>query len=370
MGHIINPISFRLFINRLWDCHWFSYNNYEYNYLQMQQNNFQVFLSKFFNLKIFSKNGYLFSHSNMFYFSKYVDVRIYLYKTIYNLNFKSFKFSNFSKVISDFFYRILYCKLIFRLKSLFDFYFYNLRLLLIKQKWQLNSLMKDEDKLKDFYFLFYFFILKKHRFQIFFNVVNFFIFYKYNINMKNIKINTKRIKKRQEESNLSPDVSNVSILKLFFFFIKFKFWRKVSFFIKFFFYKFLKNKVYIRFCKINSLGVNAQVIGSYITKRLKQRFKVVELILPVIRNLKKDFNIVGFKFSFCGRFSREEMATTEYFSFAAVPFNSMNLFIDYTVAGVILKDSFCGIKIWLNKKKDTFIDLFFFSQNTIWKELL
>jgi ribosomal protein S3 len=88
-----------------------------------------------------------------------------------------------------------------------------------------------------------------------------------------------------------------------------------------------------------------------------------------MRNLKKNKKILGFKFSFCGRFSREEMATTEIFSYAAVPLNSLNLFIDYKLVGVILKDSYCGIKIWINRKKEKFLDLYFYSQNVIWNFL-
>jgi hypothetical protein len=358
MGHIINPISLRLSVNRLWDYQWFNSNNYEYYYLQLQQNNLQGFLIKFFNLKLFPMNGYLYSHSSILYFSKYVDVKVYIYKTLQNVKIKFYKFQDFLVIISKFFYDTLYQKSILILSVFFDCYFKSLKNIL-KNKvklWFTDSGM-------DFCLFFLYAVVKKQRFYNFFCIANLIVLFKFFVEDEDEENIPYNIERRNKVKKLMP---NMATLKLFFFFVRFKFWRKVSFFLRFYFSKFLKNKIYLRICKINSLGVNAKVIGNYITRRLRQRFKVVELILPVIRYLKKDLKIIGFKFSFCGRFSREEMATTEYFSHAAVPFNTINLFIDHSVVGVILKDSFCGIKVWLNMKKDMFKDFFFFSQNTIW----
>jgi ribosomal protein S3 len=370
MGHLINPISFRLGINRLWNHSWCVANIFEYNYLALQQANIQSFLKKFFEFKIFPRKGYLYSHVNLFYFSKYLDIRIYVFKTISNLNLKVFHMRKLSKLLLKFFYKTMFYKVVTKLKDFFYFYFSFFRLLIFQFQ---IKLLNNIYLRKEFLLVLIFILLKCNRFLNFYNIINLFIFFKYNLKnkrrnffIKKVKVSFKRKLSSKNNQKFNKIFNNL-VLKVFFWFLKFKFWKKISFFLKFFLKKFTNSYLMLRICKINYIGINLNVIGTYIIKRLKQRFKVVELILPVIRNLRKNKNLLGFKFSFCGRFSRKEMATTEFFSHAAVSFNTLSFFIDYALVGVILKDSFCGIKIWLNRRRDKFLDLFFHTNSLIWK---
>ncbi len=377
MGHLINPISLRLGINRIWVYTWYANNIYEYNYLTLQQTNIESFLKKFFDLNIFPKRGYLLSHVNFLYFSKYIDIRVYLYKTINNLNFKIFRIRKLSRLLTKFFYKTMFYNIILKLKIFFYYYFSFFYFLLLDFRKKIEKINHFNLK-KEFFLVTLYIILKRNRFCNFFILINSFIFFKYKFkenDKEKQKKSIKFFKSSKQKIFIEKDkynqnvikIFNSLILKIFFWFLKFKFWKKITFFINFFFTKFIQSYVILRICKVNYLGVNINIIGLYIVKRLKQRFKVVELIMPIIRNLRKNKNLIGFKFSFCGRFSRKEMATTEFFSYAAVPFNTLSFFIDYTFIGVILKDSYCGIKIWLNKKKDKFYDLFFHTNNLIWK---
>jgi len=132
--------------------------------------------------------------------------------------------------------------------------------------------------------------------------------------------------------------------------LKKRFWDKISTFLLFYLknninvYKNLKIQFYI----IDEVNVN--LLKKYITVRLQQRFQVSQLLAPVLRDLKRRKNILGFKFSFSGRFSRKEMATYEWFANGPVPLSTFNSNLEYISFPVRLKDGICGIKIWLNKK--------------------
>jgi hypothetical protein len=342
MGHVLNPISMRLSINSLWNIKSYAEDKYECNFLCLQDRNLKSFLCKLFDLKVFINKGYLFSHVNVIYFSKYYDIKVYLYKTMQKLTSSLKYFKNLTKIVTKFFFKTIYKTIFVKLRILFIYFFFKYYKLLNNL-----SLKKPKQNIYryDVVLLILLFLRKQERFLCFFDVINFFLIYK----------------KKEKKS-----VFNLFLLKLFFFFFKFKFWYKITKFIIHFVKNFFNANVILRICKLNYIGFSIYIIGSYLVKRLKQRFRVVELILPIMKLLKKKTDIIGFKFSFCGRFSREEMATAEFFSHAAVSLNTISLFIEYLLTGVILKDSYCGVKIWLNKKKDVFFDLFFFSQNVIW----
>jgi hypothetical protein len=344
MGHVLNPISMRLSLNTLWSYNWYTSNVYQYNFMYFEDINLQVFLKKFFELRIFPMNGYLYSHSNIVKFSKFFDVKVYIYKTINELGFNLTDFLKLSNILISFFYKFIYFDIFKKIFILFIFYYHKLYRFII-------NLLQYKVIILHLLILNIYMFYKHIRFLYFLKIVNFFIVHKYN-----------KLKKKLFYS--------IFILKLFFWFLKYRFWRNISFFLYFFSKQITNNNIIMRICKLNMMGVSIFVIGSYLVKRLKQRFKVVELMMPIMRTLKKIQHIIGFKFSFCGRFSREEMATAEFFSNAAVSLNTLNLFIEYLLTGVILKDSYCGIKIWLNKKKDLFFDLFFFSQQVYWNILL
>jgi hypothetical protein len=123
MGHLINPVSVRLGINRLWSYSWFSQNTYELNYIDLQEINLKNFIKNFFSLNGFHQQGFVFSHISYVTFSKYIDLKIFLYQTIAYKNFKIYKYLTLSGLLTRFFYRIMFFELIFKIKYFFKFYF-------------------------------------------------------------------------------------------------------------------------------------------------------------------------------------------------------------------------------------------------------
>jgi ribosomal protein S3 len=525
MGHIINPISFRVSVNRLWQSSFFTQNNYEYNYLHIQEMNIKYFLKKFFSIPFFFKNGYLYSHSTVLNLSEYTHIKVYLYKTKASEDIKISKIYSIAYMLTKIFYQKIVFQIMLKVMYLFQFYFfifnrffYKLHLKNKTKDYKDKNLCSLLNYIKRDLILFYsLLMLKKNKFQFFYNLINYLILYKIPlkkrslilqqkiIDIKNIILKLKQIKKknslkyikeikkvlnltltekRKKRNNLlnlkiinkffefskknnfqnlkdrfslkdffkkplktkqgekkenlffektkilkkrkhfknkglkfqkvkkflnktsnlvvKKKKSNIQklenikvyernkksfffikkfngffnkkrrffnliLFKLFIAFIRSKFWQKLSIYIYFFLKRYSFNKIIVHICKINYLGANINIIGFYITMRLKQRFKIMQTLSPILKKLKEDKSLLGFKFSFCGRFSRKEIATYEYFSNGAVPFNTMKSQIEYELFGVILKDSFCGIKVWLNKKKEKLYDLDFYSNNLYWK---
>lgn len=386
MGHLINPVSYRLTINRAWENSWFAHTSYEYHYLNVSQINIKFFIKKFFNLKVFPENGFLYSHSKIFNFSEKVSIRIFLYKTTLNLNFKVRKLRSLSFILAKNFYKHIMYKVMLQFMHLFKFYFFILK----RSCLSFNLVFKRDNSNKRIFFgycekiLFYvFLLLKRNRLQIFYsllqsNVITEFVLKKKLFFKKHLRAKTSRKKKRvltkMSEKKIFKKIINnktcffnMNILKVFIWFLRSHFWNKLSFFLTFFLSKFMSSKFVLHICKINYLGVNIQTIGNYIGARLKQRFKVMQIMAPVIKNLQQNKNILGYKFSFCGRFSRKEIATYEYYKHGAVPLNTRKALIEYALFGVILKDSYCGIKVWLNKKKEKLLGINFYHKSLIWK---
>lgn len=356
MGHLINPISLRLSVNRMSENLFISNNHYEYHYLEMHSRNLKLFFKRIFEFSVFSKNGYLFSHVSLLGFSSHYEIKVYLYKTFANFRFHIQSLQRLSRhIVKEFYQTILAC-IVLKLSRFFSQYFF------FFQKMLLNTSIFKKNK-EDMKLIFFLCLLsKRNRFKLLYNIVQSFIITRFFFLEKCTSSGTVSFKKKK--------ITNIFVLKLFLWFLKFNFWKSIIYFLSFFLRRQFQQKLILQICKINFIGVNLNVIGSYIVSRLKQRFKISEIIMPIMRNLKKNAGVLGFKFEFSGRFSREEIATCEVFSFGAVPLNTQKIFIDYNFFGAILKDGFCGIKIWLNKKNEKLLGLPYFSQNVMWKYVI
>ena len=158
------------------------------------------------------------------------------------------------------------------------------------------------------------------------------------------------------EKFLKKNLTNNTLYKIFlekvfdhFFLIIYRkrFWSIISSFLLYYLKTYNKNINSIQF--LITSGLTIDVVKKYIIIRLKQRFKVTQIITPIIKDLKRRKNILGFKFSFSGRFSRREMATYEWFVEGPVSLSTVDSKIEYRQFPILLKDGICGIKIWINK---------------------
>ena len=62
MGHIVNPINYRLGFSKCWNSAWSTNNAFAYTSLMKSDWDIHLFFKRFFDLKILVQSGYIFSH--------------------------------------------------------------------------------------------------------------------------------------------------------------------------------------------------------------------------------------------------------------------------------------------------------------------
>lgn len=95
---------------------------------------------------------------------------------------------------------------------------------------------------------------------------------------------------------------------------------------------------------------SAQIVANYISIRLRQRFQLREIIMPILRSLSAHPSISGFRISCAGRFTKKEIASYDLRTYSSVPFSTVSKRLDYALSEVVLKYSICGVKVWLHKR--------------------
>ena len=98
----------------------------------------------------------------------------------------------------------------------------------------------------------------------------------------------------------------------------------------------------------------AQIVASYVCIRLRQRFRLMEIIRPVLKSLMANPYVSGFRMTCSGRFTKKEIATYDLRTYSSVPFSGVSKHLDYGFSEVILKYSVCGVKVWLHKRPRVF----------------
>lgn len=368
MGHVINPISFRIKITRLWESSYSITKHNDLNYFLMETINLKKLLFNFFKFSLFVKRGILWSHAKFFRIANKLQVSVFVYRTHDEKDKESIHFRKITfRLFVHFFKKIIPKLLLNFLKNLIIYY--NLLLTKIEKFSFLTKkqniiilliFLKKKYKFKSLFFYLHCFFFKKKKTLFKLKNTHLLIRHfkhilrrkkKYKITLKR-KFIIRRNHFRKYGSKLDTEYKNNFLFNFFFWYLRGRFWQKIIFFFKKIFSFFFKIPILLKICKINFIGVNVNIVGSYIINKLKLRFKIFQVISPVLRDLKSNKSIKGFKFSFCGRFSRKEMATCQWFSNGKVPSNTFNSFIEYKLFTVILKDSLCGIKIWITRRKN------------------
>ncbi len=125
----------------------------------------------------------------------------------------------------------------------------------------------------------------------------------------------------------------------------------LSFFLK-------KKKLKIEFYILSSEIITAQLIINYVLIKLKQQFQLGDILYPLVRFLKEQEDILGYRIDCIGRFTRKQRASFLTLKSGNTPFSSLNKYIEYEEYSIILKYGKCSIKVWLYKS-DNFIPYFF-----------
>lgn len=123
----------------------------------------------------------------------------------------------------------------------------------------------------------------------------------------------------------------------------------------------LKIEIYVQ--KINSDNLPAIVIGKYIVKQLSQRIGLMDVISPVIRNLKSNDNLIGFRINCSGRFTRRQMASYIWWKEGRLNMNTLSIPLDYASLNFRLRYGICGLKIWLYLKDNIPANIYLYKYN-------
>jgi hypothetical protein len=371
MGHLVNPISFRIGITRFWSSTWSLSNiNLKYKYLIKSEWNIHLFLMRFFSKDFLIKIGLIYSHflfirtsnkfiCNIFYWDGYMlqnykDDLNELFYYFYN----KFLLSKFFIIIflyfffNKYFFSIKQFFILFKNNFLFYKFFFKFKFFYFLKKYfsivSKSSLFYNKIFIFFSFFFFYYklslnylFIRKFFKLKSFFYFF-FFIFKKFCINFKN----------------------NFSIIDNFAFLIKSSILSNNNIILFFknyfdFFFKYfmslnnLNFPVKLIFHPMTHLDINSSFIARYLSIRLKQRYRLMQALGPVLSNLRKHPLIDGYRINASGRFTKKEIAFYEWFRFGSVPTSSLNAKLDFTIMPFVLKYSLCCFKVWINIQNKT-----------------
>nr|YP_009163140.1 ribosomal protein S3 [Balamuthia mandrillaris]AKT94916.1 ribosomal protein S3 [Balamuthia mandrillaris] len=100
--------------------------------------------------------------------------------------------------------------------------------------------------------------------------------------------------------------------------------------------------------------MSANAWATFIKYKLKRKThfsKIMSTIVPIWNRMLR-YNLLGYKVSCNGRMSRRGRASSFIRSRGKFPFSAVVSFVSYGFTTVVLKNSICGIKVWLFFKKN------------------
>lgn len=286
MGHLINPTSLRLSINKRHNFEWHSSTKTDYSYLVNQDQLIYFFFKEFFDNNVFINNGIYFSHIKLFRnLNQRLRIIVYIYDGV---------FIKSSMALSD--------KIRKRWMGVMKIFRYSKQIRDEKTQHQIAEAKEYMGIIfKHTYKHYKSFIFIKSLLTIFLNKIL--------AKNNNIEINFKFYKELNE---ISPQI--------------------ISFFIR--------QKLMQRHNLFNVL----KDLNKFIQNIMYTKPKNFITFNPYVKN-----RIIGYKIACSGRFSRKQRASYEWKSanLGRVSLSTLNSFIDYSFNDVRLKYGLCGVKVWL-----------------------
>lgn len=326
MNHLANPLSLRLGIVKFWNSISISANKKTIFNSNLQDITFHYLFLWFFKYNLLPF-GFIFSHIKIirtfrnvfqfliFFYNAEIEKfwRSYYYYFNNNSLFQENKIEYLTLILKNYFKQdfLKLKKLTLKRKKNIYIKLYNIKNVKKKQKKKkLKLFFLQDKKLKGFYkYLSSLFLYKLLKIPSSINLIQPFI--------KTIFV--------QQFLNLKK--------KIYTYFLKFRFN--------------IKGHFSFSFYQIFGGALNANVVCNYLITKLKQRFKLFRVVDPLLKTLTKLEILDGFKISCSGRFTRKQIATYYWEKKGNLPLNTVTRFVDYAFSTVILKNSICGIKVWL-----------------------
>lgn len=295
MGHVINPISYRLYNIRYWNNNWFN-SGINYSYLVNQDILIDRLVKKLFTSYLDSTNvGVIFVNLKIIRFFDNLSLYIYIHDSFFDLLFFNLKKNA----------RFLLIKRLFSKK----FYKKYRRAIRINKQLQsrLFIILKKKIILKYSRKLFFLFIKNKILKIYWDNFKALLIFYLKKFCRSNSFLKVFIV-------GLSKMNVNASIVSEFFF---------------------------IRLTQYYTIWEVLRNIN-FLFKSLMRKQKIVK----------------GYKITCSGRFSRKQRTTYSWKAFGSLAFSTVKSKLDYSYRTIALKYSSCTIKVWvrLGRKKTNLVD--------------
>ena len=105
MGHLVNPIAYRLGHTRSWEDNWFIRNIYYPEFLHSMLK-IRQYIHYFWTTRFMEKKGVLLSHFYIYKFIKNLLVKIFLYNTDFEKYIYSFYARGVGIFSDSFYYRV------------------------------------------------------------------------------------------------------------------------------------------------------------------------------------------------------------------------------------------------------------------------
>jgi hypothetical protein len=366
MGHLVNPVSFRLGISRYWNSKWVSKENlYHYKYLVKSDWNLFLFMTRFFNNKFCIDESFIFSHSIIVRSFSKTFIYIYFWDgemletldeeiEIFFSKFNDYKILNRFFIIMGFFYKryFLLFSFINRFKYIYLLIFLKIKLYLIKiNKFFYNNYLNYNNilSLKAFYFFLKIYIKSK---ILLFKKIKYEISKFYKIKANQILLFS-NINLFFESINKNYFFIKYLMTTFFFSLSKEKDTQVICYkLIRYFLDNFIVGtsslydyKVIMR--PINRLELTSSFIGRYLSIRMRQRYRLRQALRNVLKDLRRIPIIEGYKIACSGRFTKKEIASYDVFKYRNIPTSTSTKHVDFISIPFILKYSLCNFKIWL-----------------------
>lgn len=382
MGHLINPVTYRLGKTKFWNFTWVNKTKKNYKNLLIEDLNFYKFSKWLLSVLSWHKIG-VFIHDFkivknfnsldfcLFFFLRKLNLSSYYKKSFFNFfiknNFLNFFFKTLlnkrTKSYNSFFLlrKKNFQKSNIQLIKKKRYFFKKKKILKFFLKTNLSQRRKKKNKkkiwLNSFLFNYCSFSLRKNKkYKKFFlkSFNSYFLF-------KSVCTNLFIFRKQFFNNNFLLQknlLSRVFNYKFFF--------RVLTFFLSFFIKKVFKHeKINFNFFQKNIYFLNSNAIKKYIRFNVSYtRSKVSQIVKKVFRKTKRKYFILGLKIGFFGRYEKKLRNKSVWQIRGSLSPSNINTPITHKNFCILLKQGLCGVKVsFLNKlkkneifKKKTFIN--------------
>ena len=104
-------------------------------------------------------------------------------------------------------------------------------------------------------------------------------------------------------------------------------------------------------------ALDSTILMGYVIKKLKKNYTYLSILLPLMKELKRNKSLLGFRINCKGRFDRKQRASHYVFKHGRLKYNNFENHISYDFNYVPLKFGTAAIKIWLAYKNSFYYNL-------------